>query len=535
MAGPWERFQQPQIEESPPVGPWERFSRQQEGMQFGPQPEEPSMLDRLGTATASTAQGLAQGASLGLYDEYASLVNTPIQAVQNIMTGQDSPQGVGDVLDFIGRSYGQSRDREVQRIEDARQADPVAFTAGEIGGGLALGTGMAGSGATLMNAAKPTVGSMMARGAGEGAFYGAGYGYGTSDEENLAGRIEDAGWGALWGALTGGAIGGIGGAVAQRAANKSVPGISELKQQASLLYDDAARTGLTANQQQTQGLSSAMRDLARQEGLISESGRVAQSYPRISDVLNAFDDYANGQMTVPQMQAVRRLLQGAAGSSDGAERRIGMMMLNQFDDFTAQLAPELAQARSLYHRAMKAEEIQELVELAGSRAGQFSGSGFENALRTEFRNLERKIIRGQVRGFSQEEIDAISRVAQGDSLSNFFRNIGRRAPTGVVSAMYTQGFPFMVGTAMSGGNPMVGAGAAGVASGLTYGARGIATRMGINNANTAEALMRAGSSGIPQNVSPVNRAVTNALIAGAANQNYRLPRPDLQSFIANNL
>ena len=46
-----------------------------------------------------------------------------------------------------------------------------------------------------------------------------------------------------------------------------------------------------------------------------------------------------------------------------------------------------------------------------NRAAQFSGSGFENALRTEFRNLAQNPKR--LRGFSAEEQAAIRRVARG--------------------------------------------------------------------------------------------------------------------------
>src|SRR5690606_6127403 len=112
------------------------------------------------------------------------------------------------------------------------------------------------------------------------------------------------------------------------------------------------------------------------------------------------------------------------------ERRIATLMLEQFDQFLDPLAPQIAQANQIYSRAMKGEAIETAIELAGSRAGQFSGSGFENALRTEFRAMERAIIKGDLRGLSEAEKEAISRVARGGSLENIARWIGKFAPSG---------------------------------------------------------------------------------------------------------
>lgn len=277
-----------------------------------------------------------------------------------------------------------------------------------------------------------------------------------------------------------------------RAAEMAVPTVEQLKAQASDKFDEAHKLGVTASQQQTQSLAADMRKIATDEGLISPTGRVSEAYPKAREALRMIDDYAQGAMTVPQMQTARKTLADAAGSADGAERRMASIMLKQFDDFTAPLAPPLSDARGLYQRAKKAEQIETLSDLAASKAGQFSGSGYENALRTEYRGLERQIIKGQERGFSPEEVDAISKVAQGTRASNTFRNIGKLAPTGPVSFMASAGVPAIVGSAI--GGPAVGAGAATLTSLAGYGARGIATKMGARNAELAELLMR---NGIP--------------------------------------
>lgn len=270
------------------------------------------------------------------------------------------------------------------------------------------------------------------------------------------------------------------------------PSTEKLKETAGKFYDLAEKKGVTASQSQTRSLADDMRQLATDEGLISPTGRISEAYPKAREAINLLDDYAKGEMSVKQMQAVRKALSDASVSADGAERRIARMMLEKFDDFTAPLAPPLEVARQLYQRAMKADTLEQADELAASRAGQFSGSGYENARRTEYRGLERKIIKGQERGYSQAEQEAISKVAQGTPGANVARNIGRMAPTGPVSFATTAGVPFMVGNAV--GGPAVGTAFAGSAAGAAYTARAIATLLGKRNADFASALIRSGGA-----------------------------------------
>ncbi len=277
---------------------------------------------------------------------------------------------------------------------------------------------------------------------------------------------------------------------ADRAQRDAVPSVDDLKANAGALYDQAEASGVTANQAQTQALSDRVHQIAANEGLISPTGRVNSAYPKISESLQMFDDYAKGDMSVVQMKAVRRVLQDAAGSAEPAERRLGSMILKEFDNFTAPLAPPLTEARGLYTRAMKGDQIDTAIELAGSKAGQYTGSGFENALRTEFRNIERRIIKGQERGFSPNEVAAISRVAQGGPVQNALRTLGKLAPTSAVSFGAGVGIPYAIGNSVAG--PVGGMAAATGTALMGYGARNLATGMGQNAAEEASLLMRNG-------------------------------------------
>lgn len=282
---------------------------------------------------------------------------------------------------------------------------------------------------------------------------------------------------------------------ATKAARASVPTTEKLEEQAVRLYKQAEQKGVTASQAQTTALRDSIRQTLTDEGLITPSGRVASSFPKITDALNNFDDYANGTMSVKQMRATRRLLRSAAKSADDSERRIGTILLKQFDDFVDPMAPQIKAANQLYHRASKAEDLETLRLLAESKAGQFTGSGYENALRSQYRGLEQKLIKGQVKGFTPAEQKAVTKVAQGTKASNTARNIGRMAPTGPVSMTTTMGVPYAIGHTI--GGPPLGMALATGAAGASYGGRAAATRMGINAANEAELLARSGGSALP--------------------------------------
>lgn len=312
------------------------------------------------------------------------------------------------------------------------------------------------------------------------------------------------------------ALRGVAGRIAQKKIAKSVPTIKQLKGQASALYQKAEERGVTAAKKQTQNLASKMKDIATQEGLISPTGRVSSAYPKAKEALDLTKDYARGTMTPKQMQTVRKVLSDAAGSADNSERRIARSMLETFDDWTEPLSPELSDARAIARRYINAQKLEQARELAGSKAGQFTGSGFENALRTEYRGLDRRIVKGQERGFTPETVEAINRVSRGTSSGNIARNVGKLAPTGVVSMGLGTGVPFAIGSSI--GGPGLGAILAGGANAAGIGGRKLATDIGIKNANLAELIARQGGPlpKAPQFITPELQALISSLLSTSA-------------------
>jgi len=279
-------------------------------------------------------------------------------------------------------------------------------------------------------------------------------------------------------------------AVAQQGIEAAIPTVPQLKTQASDLYDLAETRGMKATPTQTQNLADQMRDFAGNEGLLDARGQpLSAAYPKASQALKMVDSYAGGDMTPKQMQTVRKVLGDARNSTEGGEGRIAGSMLGQFDDWTAPLAPELADARSVASRYLQAQELEKARKLAEVRAGQFSQSGMENALRTEYRGLERADINGRA-NFRPEVVSAIENVAEGSTGANAARFLGKFAPKGPVSALGGAGIGAAVGSAV--GSPMVGGVAGALLSGAGYAGARTAEKMTDRAATVAELIARNG-------------------------------------------
>lgn len=401
----------------------------------------------------------------------------------------------------FGGSAGMRRDLPIPEKSQSTGAQMTRRIAQSLGGAMlpvAAGAGSVGQFA-----------------AGMGTAAGGGVGGAIANQVAPGNPLADMAGELIGGVGTGAAITGLASRSARRTAESAVPTVQQLEQMAADKFDDAHRLGVTATQQQTQGLAADMRAIAQQEGLISPTGRVSSAYPKANEALRLVDDYAQGTMTVPQMQTVRKVLSDAAKSADSAERRMATIMLKKFDDFTSPLATQLADGRALYTRAMRGEKLETLRELAEETGkSKYTASGVENALRNEYRNLNRRIIKGQERGWTPEQAEAIGRVDKGTPVSNAMRNLGRMAPTGPVSFMSSVGAPGLIGNAI--GGPVAGAALATGTAMTGYGARGIATSMGMRNAELAELLARNGGPIVSKGTDAIRRRILEALMGSQA-------------------
>lgn len=267
--------------------------------------------------------------------------------------------------------------------------------------------------------------------------------------------------------------------------SEAAPTKEALGEAATAAYKRADESGVVVTPESFGALKSKITDQMERDGIDPTL------HPDSTAALKRITD-SDGSLSLQKLETLRRVASDAEGSIKPADQRLAGKMVDEIDDYIDSLtesdvvagdatkAKALKEARGLYSRKMKAEELDRLVERAKLSAPNFSGSGMENALRTEFRSLAKN--ERKMRRFTKEEQEAIKQVAKGGTTENIMRMFGKFAPTGAVSSIISG----TIGAAI--GGP---AGAALVpAAGL--GARYAATRLTMRNADRANEIVRRG-------------------------------------------
>ncbi|GAH01978.1 unnamed protein product, partial [marine sediment metagenome] len=191
------------------------------------------------------------------------------------------------------------------------------------------------------------------------------------------------------------------------------------------------------------------------------------------------------------------------------EARLGNLMVNKIDDFldtagrkelegtTKNIGAKFRDARQLWRRAMKSEQIEEAFNKANLQA-----TGFENGIRTQFRQILNS--KKQRKGFTKDELDAMRQVVKGTSLQNTAKMIGRfgfsegQASNMLMGSLGVAGGAAVAGPAGAVALPLIGQISRGLAQKLTRkGAEGtdLIVRAGKNGVDVVKAYMKA----VPKN------------------------------------
>lgn len=367
--------------------------------------------------------------------------------------------GLGTGFGYLG-DYDKelARQRGIDRFDEQNNAGSRLI--GQVAGGVTGGLGAARNGATLLTrqALQKGGGQAIARAAGEGAVYGGGYGFG-SGEGGFENRARQAASGALTGAATGAALQKVGNSLATRkalkASSRAAPATEQLKAATDALYDSARQAGVTIKQQATNKLIANMRMAA---GNLNDKLR-----PNTSGVIDDLANMANQPMTLESLDELRQVIGNSMKRAQPQDQGTLMRMKDMVDKFadgltgsdvTGNLAGVeiLKQARALNARKAKTELIETIIDKAQVRGdGQYTQSGFANAIRQEMKTLYNRIKAGKERGFSKEEVDLIRSMASGKTSGGIMRLFAKFAPRGVVSFGVGQG----VGSMIPGGNILV--------------------------------------------------------------------------------
>lgn len=168
--------------------------------------------------------------------------------------------------------------------------------------------------------------------------------------------------------------------------------------------------------------------------------------------------------------------------------------------------PEIRKALADYDKSRKVALIDKAIADAERSAPKFSQSGYENAIRTEFRRLSKDA--DAMALFSPAEKNLVDRMAKGTVGLNALRLLGKTAPTGGLSQLLHGG-----GILAGINNPVIGLATAG-AGAVSSVARLSANKLGKAMAEDVADYIRRGGPALTRSMTPSERAATRALIFG---------------------
>jgi hypothetical protein len=304
---------------------------------------------------------------------------------------------------------------------------------------------------------------------------------------------------------------------------KDVPTGDELKAASHAAYKRADDAGVIVAQPALRQLHSQVVDD------LTEFGYDADLHPRIKTALGKIEKLANDadeagnpiHTTLKGLDTTRKVVKSAGDSLVKGEQALAGKIAERIDDLVARLdqpgnaimgdaakgAEAIKEARALWHQQSKAQLIDNAIEGAKLRAATTgSGGNVENAIRQELRKLLTN--RKTARAFNREEKAAIMRAASGSTAQNMMRQLGKLAPSGVVSMGLGGGIGATIGTAV--GMPMAGMVAVPALGALAKAASDRGTRL------QAEALHKAALGG------QIAKAAPRQAPVGAAQVGYQI-------------
>lgn len=270
---------------------------------------------------------------------------------------------------------------------------------------------------------------------------------------------------------------------------KSAPSVESLKDTARGIYKSLDESGVSVSTKSFDDLADDIASTLRKEGSDIDLT------PKAVAIVNRLQTEKGAPKTLTELDTLRKVARGASESIDKAEQRLGVIAVNKIDEFLDGVGAEITQgkqaghafrsARDLWQRARKTEVLEQAVVNAENQA-----SGFENGLRTQFRQILKKIDSGKLKGYTSEEREAIKKVVQGTTAGNAARFLGK---FGILDGVTSRSLTTLGGAGLAGAAGGAGAAAAVPLVGQVSSA--LAQRMTLDNARMAQAVIKAGKSG----------------------------------------
>jgi hypothetical protein len=357
-------------------------------------------------------------------------------------------------------------------LELLREARPVSSFIGEAIGSASGSLAMGGVGRMAGGAfAKPLLADV-----GHSAVYGA-----TQNPNDPLQGAAYGGGGAVAGNIVGRQIArafpevpGIGARRQFNEARESVPTSQELRDEAGRLYSDMRAEGLTSMPESNAEMIQRAGEILARQGRIDGSGAMNIEDGALQKGVNLLNSYADAPMNPRQAQAVRQRFSEALMSDTPAERGIARQIVNEFDDWSPRVLPGIQEANKVASRYIQGDQLQALTNKGLFRGARMKGVDEGDALRTVFGQIGEN--ESRMAAFSPETQNAITRVAQGDPVTNTLRwagKFGGSNPITMGGGGITGGAAFLSGAdpvtslALGAGTIAAGSGARKVASDRT--------------------------------------------------------------------
>ena len=335
-----------------------------------------------------------------------------------------------------------------QQAKPYEEANPASYIGGRIGGAVLPGVGMAKGIGMIPSFAKANAlpaGASLGSNIAQGLTFGATSGALTPEETGKTGGnlyAEQLRKAAI-DASVGGAIPVVGKGLSM--ANQAL-GLNigkqlektispeELSAKSTALFEKARESNVVFKPEQ---FAQKMTDVGAE---LRTQGYTPAAYPKITGVLSELQNETRPK-DFTELQALRKIIQGAQASIDPTERRLASILKTQFDDYIA-TAPESAisawkEARDVYTKLSKADIFEEMLYKAKLDKSKFTQSGEENSLAMQLRRLAENP--KKMRLFTKPEQAEIIKASEGTTPQNMMRFLGKFTPHGPVSGMFAGG------------------------------------------------------------------------------------------------
>ncbi len=267
------------------------------------------------------------------------------------------------------------------------------------------------------------------------------------------------------------------------------PSVEALRGQAGTLYEAAKQQGVVVKAPVFKTFATDLAAKAEDAGIDPTlTAKATAALKRITDT--------QGDVDLGQLDRLRRIASMATASPVKDDRRIGFILKDGLDQFVGKLSPGdvvsgdpaaaskmLTDARGLWARGAKGQALEDLI--AKAKANSTLGT-YDTQLRNQFRKFAANP--KAMAGFSEEEQDAIRKVASGGAVSDALYAVGGLAPTNAHTALWE---------AMAGGGMAYGAHSPEMAAAMPaigIPAKVASTVIASRRAKLASAMARAGAN-----------------------------------------